>query len=197
MSRIASYRIRAIAFAILFAGLWAWPEAGAAQTVTGQARAVQVKTQGTIVLADTGTLGGIDDSRDATMDLGAIPSVFNGQGLRAVTLGSPDQVGSETSLANLQLTVGTTGISAGFVMARTLAVLGEASTASSIIDNLSINGVPIVVSGIPNQRITVPGGQVVINEQTVSLGVTTVNAIHATVLGVDVVIASATAGISD
>ena len=137
MTRIVSDRMRASAFAILFAGVWAWPSAGAAQTVTGQARAVQVvKTLGTTVLTDTGTLAGIDDSRDATLAFGVVPSVLNGEVLRAVTLGSPDEVASETSLANLQLAVGSTGISAGFVMARTRAVLGEASTASSIIDNL-------------------------------------------------------------
>jgi len=123
--------------------------------------------------------------------------VLSGEILRAVTIGWPDQVASETSLANLTMTIGGTGISAGFVMARALAVLGQASTADSMINNLSVNGMPITVTGNPNQRVPVPGGQVVINEQTVSLnGSTTVNAIHATVLGVaDVVIASATAGI--
>jgi len=147
-------------------------------------------------LTDTGTLGGTSDARDATLDFGVIPSVLSGELLRAVTIGWPDQVASETSLANLQLALGGTGIAADFVMAKTLAVLGAPNTASSIIANLSINGIPIAVNGQPNQRIAIPGGQVVINEQTLSLGATTVNAIHATVLGVaDVVIASATAGI--
>jgi hypothetical protein len=80
-------------------------------------------------------------------------------------------------------------------MATAVAELGELSTTSSIIDNLSINGIPVEVTGQPNQRIPILGGQVVINEVTVSPTGTTVNAIHATVLGIaDVVIASATAG---
>ena len=195
MSKRVWYRLRATAFAIALAGVSAWPTSGSAQTVTGQARAVQVN--GTTVLTDTGTLGGTSDSRDATLDVGVVPSVLSGEILRAVTIGWPDQVASESSLANLTMTIGGTGISAGFVMARALAVLGQASTADSMINNLSVNGMPITVTGNPNQRVPVPGGQVVINEQTVSLnGSTTVNAIHATVLGVaDVVIASATAGI--
>lgn len=62
--------------------------------------------------------------------------------------------------------------------------------------NLSINGVPVAVTGNPNQTIPIPGGQLVINEQRTSSAGTTVNAIHATVFGVaDVVVASATAGI--
>jgi hypothetical protein len=151
----------------------------------------------TIVLADTGTLGGTSDARDATRDFGIVPAVLSAEVLRAVTIGWPDQVASETSLANLSIAVGGTGISADFVMAKALAVLGQPSTASSIIANLSVNGMPIAVTGMPNQLVPIPGGQVVINEQTISTTGTTVNAIHATVLGVaDVVVASAKAGIS-
>jgi hypothetical protein len=92
--------------------------------------------------------------------------------------------------------VGGTGISADFVMARALAALGGGVSSGSLIDNLAIGGVPIAVTGEPNQTIAIPGGQVVINEQTVSADGTTVNALHARVSGVaDVVIASATAGI--
>ena len=198
MTRMVSYRLRATALVISFAAALTWPGAAAAQTVTGQARAVQVTALGTTILTDTGTLGGISDARDATLDFAVIPAVMNGELLRAVTIGWPDEVASESSLASLQLTVGLTGISADFVMARTQAVLDGPATASSIIDNLSINGVPVAVTGSANQRISIPGGYLVINEQTVSLGVTTVNALHAKVLGVaDVVIASATAGIRD
>jgi hypothetical protein len=195
MSKKVWYRLRATAFAIAFAGVSAWPTAGAAQTVTGQARAVQVNA--TTVLTDTGTLGGTSDARDATLDSGIVPSVLSGEVLRAVTIGWPDQVASETSLANLNMTVGGTGISADLVMAKALAVLGAPSTARSIIANLSVNGVPVAVTGMPNQLVSIPGGRMMINEQTVSLnGSTTVNALHATVLGVaNVVIASATAGI--
>src|SRR5205814_9288890 len=70
------------------------------------------------VLTDTGTLGGTNDARDATLDFGIVPSVLSGEILHAVTIGWPDQVASETSLANLQMAVGGTGISAGFVMAK-------------------------------------------------------------------------------
>jgi hypothetical protein len=105
-------------------------------------------------------------------------------------------VASEASLANLGLSVGGTGISADFVMARALAALGAGISQGAIISNLRIGGMPIEVTGEPNQTVAIPGGQVVINEQTVSADGVTVNALHARVSGVsDVVIASATAGI--
>ena len=49
-----------------------------------------------------------------------------------------------------------------------------------------------------NQTVSIPGGQVVINEQQIlSDGTLVVNALHATVSGVaDVVVASAAAGAS-
>ena len=197
MSKRVWYRLRAAAFAIAFAGVSAWPTAGAAQTVTGQVRAVQVNALDTTMLADTGTLGGSSDARDATLGFGIVPAVLSAEVLRAVTIGWPDQVASETSLANLSMAVGGAGISADFVMAKASALLGQPSTASAIIANLSVNGMPVAVTGMPNQQISIPGGQVVINEQIVSLSGTTVNALHATVLGLaDVVIASAKAGIS-
>jgi len=183
--------------AIVFAGALAWAAAGAAQTVTGQARAVQATGLGTTTLADTGTLGGTSDARDATLTIGSVPSVLSGEALRAVTVGWPDQVASEASLANLTMTVGGTGISAGVVLARALAVANTPVTASSTVGELAINGIPITVTGSANQVISIPGGWLIINEQIVSASGTTVNALHATVFGVaDVVIASATAGFS-
>ena len=186
-----------LAVATLVAVLLAWPMAGAAQTVTGEASGVRATVLGTTtVLSDTGPLESTSDARDASLLTVSIPSTFDGEVLHAVTIGWPDQVASEASLANLGMTVGGTGISADFVMASALAVLGVESNGSSIIANLSINGTPIQVTGDPNQTIAIPGGQVVVNEQTAFAGGTTVNALHATVFGVaDVVIASATAGI--
>jgi hypothetical protein len=96
------------------------------------------------------------------------------------------------------MTVAGVGITASSVMAQASQVLGAAGTASSAFDNLVINGVPINVTGAPNQVVAVPGGVVTINEQTVSsTGAAVVNALHVAVAGVaDLVVGSATAGIS-
>lgn len=201
MRHTGSYRWSAIVVVVAVAGLLAGPATGQASTVVGQASAVRATTLGlfggtTTVLAGTGTLGGISDAQDASLVTGSVPPVLSGEVLNAVTMGWPDQVISEASLANLGMTVGGTGISADFVMSRATAVLGAAGSGRSLVENLSINGVSIPVTGAPNQTVSIPGGQVVINEQMVSPAGTTVNALHATVVGVaDVVIASATAGI--
>jgi len=192
---------KAAALMIALVGLLAVPRAGAAQTVTGNATGARVITLGlvggtTTLLADTGALAGTTDARDASQPTASVPPVLTGEVLQAVTLGWPDQVASAASLANLTLAVGGTGISADFVMARAGAALGGGISGASFIDNLTIGGVPILVTGDPNQTVAIPGGLVVINEQTVSADGTTVNALHAQVSGAaDVVVASATAGI--
>ena len=206
--------------AVLMAGLLAWPSTGLAQlggllpppptsttttTVTGDATAVRATLFGalgllttTTSLADTGTLSGVNDARDASMDTGTVPSVLTGEVLSAGTISWPDEVDSAVSLANLNMSVAGIGIYADSVVAEASQVLGAAGSGTSYIDNLSINGTPIYVTGAPNQAVWIPGGQVVINEQSISsTGTAVVNAIHVTVTGVaDVVIASATAGIA-
>ena len=130
------------------------------------------------------------------MDTGSIPSVFNGEVLSAGTMSWSDEVDSVVSLANLTLNVSGTTISADFVLTRASQVSGAAPTGLTMIDNLVINGVPISVTGAPNQTVAIPSGSVILNEQKATGNGITVNAIHISNQGKnDVVLASATAGI--
>ena len=201
MRRTGSHGPGLLPMAAIVSALLVWPMTGEAQTVTGSARAVHATVLGllggtTTVLADTGALGGISDARQASAPTGNVPSLLTGDTLHATTIGWPDQVASEASLGALALRVAGTTIGADFVMARALAVLGAPGVGASSVDNLSINGVPIAVSGGPNQMIAIPGGLVVINQQQTSPTRTVVNALRVIVYGVaDVVVGSATAGI--
>jgi hypothetical protein len=137
-------------------------------------------------------------AREASQVTGSIPSLLGAEVLSASTIAWPNQVASQASLANLNLGIAGVGISANFVMAEASQVAGAAGTGTTTISNLLVNGIPIAVTGAPNQIVGIPGGKVVINEQTISsTGTAVVNALHVTVAGVaDVVIASATAGIA-
>jgi len=175
------------------------PPTGSASSVTGSASALNATILGmTTALGSTGTLSGVNDSRDASMVVGSLPAGVAGETLSASTISWTDQVASEASLANLNMTVAGIGITADFVMAQASQALGAAGSGSSAISNLAVNGVPINITGAPNQTVAIPGGVVTSNEQTISAtGAAVVNAVHVTVAGVaDVVIASATAGIS-
>jgi hypothetical protein len=189
---VSSWRLAAMA-----AGAMAlfWPATGAAQTVSGQARAVQATVASplgirTTTLADTGTLGGPTDARDASQLTGSIPALLNAEALHATTIGWDDQVASEASMGGLSITIAGNSITAEFVQARVLAAQGAASSRASIVTGLTINGVPVDVSGDANQMMSIPGGAIVINEHAGE----TVNAIHIVIDGTaDVVVASASA----
>jgi len=202
MDRVTSHDWKLLMLAGVLVSLLAWPGTSEAQTVTGQASAVQATVFGalglrtTTALSKTATLSGTRDAREASLVTGSVPSLLTGEALHAVTIGWPDQVASEASLGNLAMTVAGTGISADFVMARALSVLGSAGTGRTNIAGLSINGIPIVPTGSPNQTIAIAGGRVVINEHVSSAGAIVVNGLHVVVDGVvDVVIASAKSGI--
>jgi len=217
MRNADSFLRTATGAAMLVASLLAWPVTGAAQllggglpppplpiggggttqTVTGIASAVQATTGlGTITtLASTGTLSGLTDARQASQLMGSVPALLSAGTLHATAIGLSDRVASQASLGSLVLGIGSTSISADAVLAQAEAAAGSA-TGSSVLGNLTLDGVPIDVSGAPNQTISLPGGRLVINEQTATAGGIVVNALHLVVDGIaDVVLGSATAAL--
>ena len=188
--------------AALLGGLWVWPAISSAQLLPPLPVPTPIPV-GTLlgttaVLGSTGTLvAGTSDALQASDTTGGIASLLTGETLHAVTIGYPDQIDSEASLAALALNVAGTSIGADFVMSRATATASSAAGVSNI-DGLSVNGAPIPVTGDPNQTIGIPGGLLVLNEQqSLPDGTLVVNALHAIVSGVaDVAVASAMAGLS-
>src|SRR5437879_7900192 len=142
--------------AMLVAGLLALPSTGLAQLggllppiggsttttttsgITGDAAAVRATLFGalgllttTTALADTGTLSGVNDARDASLDTGTVPSVLTGEVLSAGTISWPDEVDSAVSLANLNLGIAGLGITADSVVAQASQVACAAGTRST------------------------------------------------------------------
>ena len=193
MRKVIASRWRLMSAAVCVIGLSS-SMPGNAQSVSGSARAVQAtisSPQGisTTTLADTGTLGGASDAREASAPAGSIGSFLSGQTLHATTIGWSDQVSSEASIAQLAMTVGGNTITADFVQARAISA-GRRSSAATRVNGLMVNGSAVDASGSANQTITIPGGTLVINEQVGSV----VNALHIIIDGqADVVIASANA----
>src|SRR5881409_1340558 len=152
MRQAGSYGSGLLAAAALGAVLLVWPMADAAAQLTslvdtvttplpdpatGTTELVGAALGATRVLAATGTLvGGTSDALQASELAGDIPSLLRGEALHAVTIGWPDQVASEASLAALDLNVAGINIGADFVMARALAVFGDAGVGTANIDNL-------------------------------------------------------------
>src|SRR5207249_6228436 len=111
-------------------GLWVWPAVSSAQLLPPlpvPTPIVGTLLGATAVLGSTGTLvAGTSDVLQASDTTGGIASLLTGETLHAVTIGYPDQIDSEASLAALALNVAGTSIGADFVMSRATAVVGGA-----------------------------------------------------------------------
>jgi len=208
----SNYYWKVIGIAGALAGLVAWPGTGQAQldpggilppppislppisppsispaptTVSSPASAVTAVVSGTVTsLGDAGTLVDAADPVGTGQPLASIPGLLSAEALQAAAMMWTDQVASDASLGNLFMTVG-------------LAVSGAVPTGLSSIEGLTIGGVSISPSGLPNQTISLAGLSVILNEQIQSASGIVVNALHVRTPDglIDVVLASASAGI--
>ncbi len=188
------------------------PPSDSAVTFSGQATVARLTEAGvTTVVSDTGPLPPSGDGREASLStfkgaFSTVPTPLDAEVAHASSIGQGDRSRSEASVANPDVVIGGNTIAASFVMARAAAAWQPApaspvASGSSEVVGLVINGIPVAVSGAPNQGVVLPNGRVVINEQSSSTGDNsaeiTVNALHVVVDGLaGVVMSSARAGVA-
>jgi len=199
-----------ILFVLVIAGLIGPPPAQAQTSFSGRAFAAFVNTPltGPMYISDTGQLppsgGSRDDALLDTRDLNlpTLNSLLMAEVLAASTSGASGKARSSASLANVVVLPGSPAqVTASFVRAETEATCSGVSGGSEIAD-LTFGGMTIMVTGEPNQTVTLPGGAtLIINEQTTASNGTSrqiqVNALHLIVPGVaEVILASAESDIN-
>jgi hypothetical protein len=168
---------------------------------SGQGTALKAVVLGIqTTFSETDPLSSSGGANEASLLDASIPDVLTARVLHAATIGQGDRSRSEASVASLELNAGANRITAGLLMSRAMANCGPLLTGSSVIVGLAINGQAVTVSGNPNQTILIPGGKVIINEQSTfkkgSYGAITVTALHVIVDGVaDVIISRSHADI--
>ena len=163
-----------------------------AQTFGGHATGAQVTVPatGTTLRAATGSLSSSGGTVDASLLIGSIPSSLTG-GAVSLSVGVLHSAAegltatdAESSQADVSLTISGNQITADFLMARSSASCGPAVASDSQVVNLVINGQHIIVTGNPNQTITLANGTVIVNEQSSSVAGTTatltITALHVT-----------------
>lgn len=181
-------------------------QAAASTTFSGQATAVQATVLGIKTsIADTGPLPSSGGALDASLLNVSAPGVLNADVAHATTIAQADRSESEAALADVNLAVGGNTLGASFLMTQAKAVCGSTAptaSGSAQISNLILNGKPVVVTGAPNQQVSLPNGSVTIDEQTADAPAAghaglTVNALHVVVNSVaDVIISSAHADVT-
>jgi hypothetical protein len=183
--------------------------AAMADTYAGRAFGASVKTAslgGTTYYSDTGDLpsdGGWEPTSLSGISSGALSAdVFVASTSGADYEGSGSNVSSSASLADVVVLAGSpVQLTADFVRSQTRVTADEVE-GSTEVDGLVFGGLPVAVTGAPNQRVEVPGvATLVINEQVVttngSLREVRVNALHLTVVtGAEVILSSARSSIN-
>ncbi|HEY2930648.1 MAG TPA: choice-of-anchor P family protein [Acidobacteriota bacterium] len=186
----------------LVAACFSVAEAG---TYTGRAFGAYVNVPslgaGPLYLTDTGQLpstGGWEAAGNVTA---GVPGVLSANVPNSATSAGTGLVNSSSSLAGVVVLAGQAAeLTVSFVRAQARATeLG--SGGSTEIDSLTFGGIPIAVTGLPNQTVSIPGvATLIINEQSASgagsQGIT-VNALHLTLAtGGEVILASVGSSVS-
>jgi hypothetical protein len=174
-------------------------------TYTGRGVALTGTVAGNSVgLADTLPLLSSGGVQNAEVLTAGVPNVLGADTLHAATVGQGDRTRSDASIAAVSITVGSDTVTLDYAMSRTMAVSTNGAptlSGSTEVDGLVVNGSPITPTGAANQTVTLPDGQLVINEQTSSTsgstGSITVNALHLIVPAqTDLTVASSSAGVT-
>jgi hypothetical protein len=171
----------------------------AATAYSGQARPLSITAFGVSAsIGDTGQLPTTGGSRSASLTNVNLLGLVSVGLLQGTTSGSGDQSTSQASLATVSIPIA--GLEADVVESQTTAQCNGATpsvSGSSELLNVTVLGMPITAP-MPNVTLTLPGGiSVILNEQTSSgPGSITVNAIHVTGPGTDIVVASAESDIT-
>jgi hypothetical protein len=160
----------------------------------GRAIGVLITTPlATLRFADAGPLPASGGSTSATLVNVQTPAA-NAQVLLSVTSGFDGHAESQATVAYAALLPGSPDrVTADVVFAQSDATCTGVSGFSSLA-NLAVGGEKVVVSGSPNQVVSIPGVlTLVINEQILGPGKSiTVNALHlTTVSGIKVIVSSA------
>jgi hypothetical protein len=176
--------------------------ASAATAYSGQARPLSVSAFGASVsVGDTGALPTSGGSQSAALlNLNVLGLATVGL-LQGTTSGSGDQSTSQASLVSVSVPI--VGLTADVVKSTSTAQCSGTTpsvSGSSELVNVTLLGLPISAP-MPNVAIVAPGGiSVILNEQTSTVngnqGSITVNAIHVTGPGIDIVVSSAESDIT-
>ncbi len=168
-----------------------------ATTYSGHARPLSVSAFGaSVAIGDTGPLPSSGGSQSASLTTLNVLGLVTVGVLQGTTSGSGTQSTSQASLLSVSIPI--VGLSADVLKSATTAQCNGTTpsvSGSSELVNVTVLGLPISAP-TPNVAIVLPGGiSVMLNEQTSSTsgtkGSITVNAIHVTGPGIDIVVSSA------
>ena len=200
MTKFASPRLgllAALVFVVAVGAATVGVASAQATTYSGHARPLSVTAFGAgVAIGDTGELPSTGGSQSASLTNLNVLGLATVGLLQGTTSGSGTQSTSQASLLTVSIPI--VGLTADVLKSSSTAQCNGTTpsvSGSSELVNVTVLGLPISAP-TPNVAITLPGGiSVMLNEQTSSVsgtkGSITVNAIHVTGPGIDIVVSSA------
>lgn len=171
-------------------------------TFSGEAVGLKANALGvSLALADTGPLPSSGGNMSTSVASANVAGIASANTLKSATSGSGNSSQSQSTLQDVNLLNGLIAASAVQSGSSATCSNGQASVnGNAQLVGLTVAGQSILVSN-PNLSISLPGGiNVIINQQTSSsggnAGSITVNALHVTGPGIDIVVASAQSDIT-
>lgn len=171
-------------------------------TFSGEAVALKASALGiSLTLADTGALPSSGGSLSKSVASANVAGIASANTLSSSTSGSGSSSQSESTVQDVNLLNGLVAATAVNSNTSVTCSGGVASVSGNAqLVGLTVAGQSIVASN-PNLAISLPGGiSVIINQQTSSTGgnagSVTVNALHVTGPGIEIVVASAQSGMT-
>jgi len=206
-------RLALVASLLVLTGL-AWIAPAEAQTFGGRAYSAYVNVPGPgslvpgvgpLYIADTGPTPPAGGWNGVGATSVQVPNVLSANVPVSATAGltydnfTVDKADSSSALADVTVLPGSPAqLTAAFVRAQSIITDGAGTEGSSEIYGLTFGGVPVVVTGQPNQHVEILGvATLIINEQTATASSIVVNALHLILAaGGEVILSSASSAIA-
>lgn len=172
------------------------PPTPVVQAYSGRATVVSASGLINATVVDTGPLPSAGGAIDADLLDLSVLGLLTAQLGEADTVGQTNNSDSSACVANLSLSIDLISIGADALCAYAHADCTRVSGHSDIA-GLTVNGIPITVTGAPNQTLQLLVGTLTINEQVLGNDSITVNALHLKINGLeDVIIGHAEADVT-
>jgi hypothetical protein len=135
---------------------------------SASAQGIRAKTSAVNKTLGSASIGCNGGNKTNTLGTVSIPDLLDAVAIQTSATGTTTQTSSSARVDNVNVFAGSNVVRATQISSNAQASCNGNPTASSNIQNLTINGQPVNVTGEINQEISISGGKIILNAQSVT-----------------------------
>ena len=135
---------------------------------SASAQGIKAKTPAVSKTLGSASIGCNGGSKTHTLGTVSIPDLLNAITIQTSASGTTTQTSSFARVDDVNLVAGENVIKATQITSNAQTSCSGNSTGSSNIQNLTVNGQPVQITGQPNQEVPIKGGKIIINAQSIT-----------------------------